>query len=122
MNSLRLRPGFLLGVFGLLTTCAPAFDTTRQPTEEGTLGEEVFKTVCERVDVSENPGDIDFEQARPVCAGQTPASDAGMSIGPKVRAMADRRAPIALAVDRGIPTALHQAADAMLVNLLPLYG
>ncbi|MDP3277297.1 MAG: hypothetical protein Q8Q09_19065 [Deltaproteobacteria bacterium] len=124
------RTGLGLGVLGAVAlvttaTCAPAFDTTRvEGPRAETVGGDVFGVVCERVDVSENPTDIDFSRARPVCAGLTmdPCMSAEGGVGPRVCAMASKRTAIVGALDRVAPMSLHRPLDQLLQQLLPLYG
>jgi hypothetical protein len=106
-------------------TCSPAFDTTRvEAPRAATVGGDVFNVVCERVDVSENPTDIDFSRARPVCAGETmdPCTSGAGGVGPRVCALGVKRAAVVTALDRVVPNTLYQPLDTMLQRLLPLYG
>ncbi|MBL8680279.1 MAG: hypothetical protein JNK05_13975 [Myxococcales bacterium] len=125
MNSLRWIVGGL-ALSAAQMTCTTAFDTTRiESPRAATVGGDVFGVVCERVDVSENPSDLDFSRGRPVCSGQTMdpcAPGANGGVGPRVCALAARRTPIISALDRVVPSSLYQPMDSMLVRLLPLYG
>ncbi len=125
MNSLRwLVSGLALSAAQM--TCTTEFNTTRvEAPRAATVGGDVFGVVCERVDVGENPSDLDFSRARPVCAGQTMdpcAAGANGGVGPRVCALAAKRTPIIAALDRVVPSSLYQPMDSMLVRLLPLYG
>jgi hypothetical protein len=114
-----------LALATVLTACAPAFDTTRvEAPRAETVGGDVFNVVCERVDVGENPTDVDFSRARPVCEGRTmdPCGAPGGGVGPRVCAMASKRAAVVTALDRIVPSSLYAPMDRMLVQLLPLYG
>ncbi|MFO0560750.1 MAG: hypothetical protein U0269_22225 [Polyangiales bacterium] len=106
-------------------TCSPAFDTTRvEAPRAATVGGDVFNVVCERVDVSENPTDIDFSRARPVCAGESmdPCTGGMGGVGPRVCALGAKRSAVVSALDRVVPESLYQPMDGMLQRLLPLYG
>lgn len=126
MRSRSLRWGVSAFVLAAAqATCAPAFDTTRvEAPRADTVGGDVFNVVCERVDVSENPTDIDFSRARPVCAGQTmdPCTSGDGAVGARVCALATKRTAIIGALDRVVPEPLYQPMDTMLQRLLPLYG
>lgn len=112
----------LVGALAGMAMCTPDLDTRRVPPEHvGTVPEEVFRVVCERVDVGESPDDLDFTRARGVCTGTTPAAMA-TGVGPKVRALGVRRGALVSALDRAFPAALYEPTDRLLINLLPLYG
>src|SRR5688500_12821143 len=99
----RRRIGLTVAAVGLLgttTMCAGECSTERVPRDpaDTTVGEEVFRVLCERVDVGESPTDVDFSRGRPVCLG-LPGADATM-VGPKVRALAGRRRAVVAGLDR----------------------
>ena len=48
----------------VLLSCAPEYDTRRVPAPQGTLGEEVFQVMCERVHWGESPRDLGFAAGR----------------------------------------------------------
>jgi hypothetical protein len=124
MKSLRWGASFL-ALATVQTACSPSFDTTRvEAPHASTVGGDVFNVVCERVDTSENPTDVDFSRARPVCEGTSmdPCTSASGGVGPRVCAMAAKRAAVVQALDRVVPSALYAPMDRMLVQLLPLYG
>jgi hypothetical protein len=91
-----------------------------------TVGGDVFEIVCERVDVSENPGDVDFTRARPVCSGASLAACAmpntTTGVGPRVCHLGARRTEIVAALDRMVPPTMYRQMDQYLLNILPLYG
>lgn len=104
-----------------VAACAPEFDTTRRANRAGTLGEEVFGVVCERVHYGETPTDVTFERGRRPCTQGLSATQSA-EVGPKTLALARMRAEIAGALDRAMPEPLETPLDRLLVNLLPLYG
>lgn len=132
MRTGNLRLGALITMVGTLAavttvaTCAHDFDPSRRPPQHaGTVGEEVFRVVCERVHVGESPEDLAFERARGICTGTTPIGDSGAitaNVGPKVRALGARRTSVVAAIDRTIPPDLYAPTDRWLIHLLPLYG
>ncbi|MBI5518165.1 MAG: hypothetical protein HY909_30620 [Deltaproteobacteria bacterium] len=104
-------------------SCAPEFSTARVPVPQGTVGEEVFRVLCERVDVGENPTDVAFERARVPCTrGLTMDQSPPPGVGPKVTALARLRADVVGALDQTFTRELQTPADRLLVQLLPLYG
>ncbi len=125
MSSSARRAVLSLGgvVFGCVASCSPDFSTQRVAIPEGTLGAEVFRIVCERVDVGENPTDLTFALARHACTVGIPQGapdDTG--VGPKVNALGHLRPRIVTALDTAMPLSTHVPLDHLLVNLLPLYG
>lgn len=130
VGSMRRRTWLSFAGVSLTTvaiTCSPDFDTTRRPTMHAdTVGGDVFEIICARVDASENPADVDFTRARPVCAGQTlapcmmPNTNGG--VGPRVCHLGARRTEIVSALDRLVPPSMYRQMDQYLLNILPLYG
>ena len=51
----------------VFVACAPDFDITRKTTPNGTLGQEVFRVLCERVHAGETPTDLTFTRGRAAC-------------------------------------------------------
>lgn len=102
-------------------SCAPEFDARRQANPTGTLGEEVFGVVCERVHYGESPSDVSFARGRRPCTRGLSASESA-PVGPKTIALGRLRSELANALDRAMPEALEAPLDRLLLNLLPLYG
>lgn len=118
--SSSLRPCFLAL---LVTVAAPAgcmapLDTTRVVETRGTLGEEIYRNVCERIASSELPSDVSGASTRELCRGAAPASSAPT---PRLRALATNRARLVAALDAALPVDLHDDLRGFLLQLLPLY-
>jgi len=108
---------------GLFSSCAPEFDTARKVTPTGTLGEEVFRVVCERVHVGESPLDVTFDRGRVPCTrGLSATAPAPTGVGRKTVALGRMRTDIASALDQSMPRVTYTPLDGLLINLLPLYG
>ena len=115
------RPARFFALAATLLSCAPEFDAARRPNAQGTLGQEVFGIVCERVHFGESPSDLSFARGRAPCTrGLGPTETA--PVGPKTVALGRMRTEIAGALDRAMPEALETPLDGLLLNLLPLYG
>ena len=121
----RTRYVFVGGVTvaGLFASCAPDFDTTRSAAPIGTVGNEVFNVMCERLHTGETPRDVTFERGRPPCTqGLSAAAPAPQGVGAKTVALARMRADVVASLDAAMPRDTYTPLDRLLVNLLPLYG
>lgn len=75
LRSLRSRSGrvpvlpslFVGGVALALAACAPEFDTSRSETARGTLGQEVYTVLCDRIGAGELREDLTGASFRGVC-------------------------------------------------------
>lgn len=103
-------------------SCAQEFDTQRVPLPIGTVGEEVFRIMCERMNFEENPSDISFANARRACTQGLGETDSVVGVRPRVTAVARMRTAVVASLDQSIPRALYTPMDALLINLLPMYG
>lgn len=114
---------FMVGAAGaLFSACAPSFDTTRQTPRRGTLGEELYRVVCERMHYGESPRDVTFVDGRHACTVGLDPSETASGVGPRTAALARRRSGLVGALDQSMPQPLHDPLDAYLLQLLPLYG
>lgn len=120
-TSRRPRPLRAAIALAAVASCSPEFDTTRRANRIGTLGEEVFGVVCERVHFGESPTDVTFARGRRPCTRGLGATESA-EVGPKTLALGRMRTEIANALDRAMPEALETPLDRLLINLLPLYG
>ena len=57
----------ILGTFALAAACAPQFDTTRSPPPRGTIGQELFGLVCDRVGAQALPEDLTGASFHALC-------------------------------------------------------
>ncbi len=116
-------PGGAVIVAGLFASCAPDFDTTRAAAPIGTVGNEVFNVMCERLHTGESPTDVTYERGRGPCTqGLSATATAPRGVGPKTVALARMRRDVVASLDAAMPRATYTPLDRLLVNLLPLYG
>jgi len=107
--------------------CAPDFEklsVTRGA--RGSLGEEVYKTVCRRVAGTEVPSDLDGRDSATLCLGAAEDVAAELearraTLSPRLVSLAERRARIAAAVDAMLPGSLAGDLDDLLRQLIPFY-
>lgn len=115
-------PRALAALSAALLACAPEYDTRRVAAPRGTLGEEVFQVVCERVHWGESPRDLGFTAGRRPCTRGLGATESAPGVGPRATALARMRADLVGGLDQSMPRALYAPLDRLLVDLLPLYG
>ncbi len=118
----RRRDGVALGLSVLLSCSAHPFDTTRADPPQGTLGEEVFRIVCERVHYGETRSDVTFERGRVPCVRGLGPNESAPGVGPKTNFLGRVRRELSSSLDLAMPDALHRPLDRLLVDLLPFYG
>lgn len=116
------RKPLLAALCTVLLACAPEYDTRRVPAPQGTLGEEIFQIMCERVHWGESPRDLGFAAGRRPCTRGLGATESAPGVGPRATALARMRADLVSGLDQSMPRALHNPLDRLLVDLLPLYG
>jgi|GEM_PF-1243887 len=112
----------LAALAAALAACAPEYDTTRVPAPQGTLGEEVFQVMCERVHWGESPRDLGFAVGRQPCTRGLRATESVPGVGPRATALARMRPELVAGLDQAMPRTLHTPLDRLLLDLLPLYG
>ncbi len=102
----------------LLFSCSEPLDLDRGVPERGTLGEEIYQAMCERVASTDLPADVSGGQTRELCAG-----NAGPDAAPtaRLRALAEQRARLVGALDTVLPEDLYDDLDHFMLQLLPLY-
>ncbi len=123
MATRNILPRRALGALAVaLLSCAPEYDTRRVPAPQGTLGEEVFQVICERVHWGESPRDLAFAAGRRPCTRGLGASESAPGVGPRATALARMRSELVSGIDQSMPRALYTPLDRLLVDLLPLYG
>jgi hypothetical protein len=98
--------------------CTKPLDTTRHDAPRGTLGEEMYRVLCERMASEEHPADVTGSQSRALCHGEA-AADA--STTPRLRALAERREKLIRAFDQVLPASLEDDLEGALLDMLPLY-
>jgi hypothetical protein len=107
--------------------CTPDFEKlTDQRSPRGTLGEEVYKTLCRRVAGTELPADIEGRQSEVLCLGQATEVDDELverraELPARLVALADRRAQLVRAVDDLLPDELGDELELLMRELLPFY-
>jgi hypothetical protein len=107
--------------------CSSDFEKLELPrSTRGTLGEEVYKTLCRRVAGTELPHDLDGRESRDVCLGAADTVAAqldarGAELPTRIVALASRRARLVGAVDTLMPGTLASDLDEVLRSLLPYY-
>lgn len=112
----------LAALSATLLSCAPEYDTRRAPAPQGTLGEEVFQVMCERVHWGETPRDLGFTNGRRPCTRGLGPTETAAGVGPRATALARMRPDLVASLDQSMPRPLYDPLDRLLVDLLPLYG
>ncbi len=122
MATWKPLPRALAALSVTLIACAPEFDTHRIPAAQGTLGEEVFQVMCERIHWGESPRDLGFALGRQPCTRGLGATESVPGVGPRATALARMRADLVASIDQSMPRPLYTPLDGLLIDLLPLYG
>jgi hypothetical protein len=117
-----LRVPALAALTAALAACAPEYDTRRVPAPQGTLGEEVFQVMCERVHWGESPRDLGFAAGRGPCTRGLGPTEPAPGVGPRAIALARMRGELVAGLDQSMPRALYTPLDRLLIDMLPLYG
>ena len=117
LGSLSLWAGALLTAL-LLGSCTTPFDSTRVVPVRGSLGEEIYRVVCQRMASSELPNDVSGIETRELCAGRTGPESAPT---PRLAALAARRDRLVRALDRTLPADLEDDLDSFMLKLVPFY-
>lgn len=112
----------LVTLAAALVACTPEYDTRRVPAPQGTLGEEVFQVMCERVHWGESPRDLGFTAGRRPCTRGLGPTETASGVGPRATALARMRSDLVAGLDQSMPRPLYTPLDRLLVDLLPLYG
>lgn len=105
-------------LFVFTSSCDHSFDTERQVTSRGSLGEEVYRVFCQRLAASELPDDVSGVQSRALCAGEAAPETAPT---PRLRALAENRARAVAALDQVMPEPLEDDLDRFMLELVPFY-
>jgi hypothetical protein len=107
--------------------CSSEFEKLDLPrSARGSLGEEVYKTLCRRVAGTELPTDLDGRDSRDVCLGSADTVAAeldvrGAELPARIVALASRRARLVDAVDALMPGTLASDLEEVLRSLIPFY-
>ena len=107
-----------LCLLACLLGCVEELDTTRVESARGTLGEEIYEVVCQRIASEESPEDVSGRQSRAVCAGEAGPEAATT---PRLRALAENRDRLVPALDRVMPEELEDDVGDFMLSLLPFY-
>jgi len=119
MNPMGHRAYLLaLSTFVFVSACAHEFDTTRVAPARGTLGEEIYKVLCERIASEENPADTDGSESHAVCNGLAGPEAA---LTPRLVALAENRDRLVAALDTVLPEDMEDDLQNFMVQLLPFY-
>ncbi|MFW6023468.1 MAG: hypothetical protein ACOC9O_01870, partial [Myxococcota bacterium] len=125
---LRTSWGRVAGLAALgvaAASCATDIDTERVAPARGTIGEEVYKVVCQRFAADAYPNDVSGSMSRDLCEGRVgpeaaPASDETEAHA-RLVALAENRARLVAAIDQVIPEDLGSPMNRLLVDMIPLY-
>ena len=101
-----------------LLGCAEELDTTRVESARGTLGEEIYEVVCQRIASEESPEDVSGRRSRALCEGEAGPEAATT---PRLRALAENRERLVTALDRVMPEELEDDVGDFMLSLLPFY-
>ncbi len=118
---------FCLGVMVVGSACSPGLDKLKdERSTRGSLGQEVYKTLCRRVAGTEMPTDFDGRQSEALCLGDGDTSASALArqrekLPPRLVALAERRAQIVKAIDLTLPGDLGEELENLMRELLPFY-
>ncbi len=108
--------------------CAPELEKFEEVrSERGTLGREVYKTMCRRVAGTALPEDIDGRDSEALCLGDDADAAAALNatrakLPARLVALAERRERIVKAIDIALPTeAIGEELENLMRTLLPFY-
>ncbi|MEY4511131.1 MAG: hypothetical protein RLZZ450_3253 [Pseudomonadota bacterium] len=108
----------------------------QQRSARGTIGEEVYKSLCRRVAGTEMPLDVSGRRSQQICLGDASGVANALAVAQgappgegeipsalpsRVVALAERRAPIAQAVDDMMPGEFSDELEHLFRRLLPFY-
>jgi hypothetical protein len=125
-----IAPRLALGlgsVFLFASACSPELEKLKQErSERGSLGQEVYKTVCRRVAGTELPGDVDGRESDDLCLGDAEAAQQALDDGDdelpaRLLALAKRRDQIVEAIDTLLPDEVGGELELLMRELLPFY-
>lgn len=115
-----------LSVLGV-AACTPKFEKLEvERSARGTLGEEVYKSLCRRVAGTEMPSDIDGRESEVLCLHSADEANQELAqrrtqLPPRLVALAERRAQVIRAVDDVLPAGLGDELELLMRRLLPFY-
>lgn len=101
----------------LVTAACVELDTTWQG-QTLSLGEEIYRIVCERMASEEIPNDLSGRRTREVCAG---AAGAELVTTPRMHALVSQRARLVTALNQVVPDTLQSRLRSFLARVVPLY-
>lgn len=123
--ALGLGSGVLFVSGLVLPGCAAELEKLdRDRSERGSLGQEVYKTVCRRVAGTEMPGDVDGRNSDELCLGDDETAEEALGdeeLPARLVALAKRRGRIVEAVDTLLPDDLGNELELLMRELLPFY-
>lgn len=111
----------------LAVGCAPEFEKLEQRrSPRGTLGEEVYKTLCRRVAGTEMPNDVEGRESEAICLGDAGAVAEALderreALPKRVAVLAERREQFVRAVDAMLPEDTGDELELLMRELLPFY-
>ncbi len=111
----------------LFVGCSPEFEKLEQQrSARGTLGEEVYKSLCRRVAGTEMPDDLEGRGSEVICLGDEKAvadelEERRADLPKRVVTLAERRAQFVRAVDDMLPDPLGDELELLMRELLPFY-
>jgi hypothetical protein len=111
----------------VLVSCAPELEKLDDVrSARGSLGEEVYKTLCRRVAGTAMPDDLDGRRSEALCLGNAAQAEGALDEGrdqlpARLVALAERRARLVAAVDAMLPGDLGDELEDLTRQLLPFY-
>lgn len=118
---------FCLGLSVLAGACAPELEKLKdERSARGSLGQEVYKTLCRRLAGTELPEDLDGRETEDLCLGDSSTAgkalkDMREALPPRLLALAERRERIVNAIDATLPDELGDELENLMRELLPFY-
>jgi len=118
---------FCLGLSVFAAACAPELEKLKdERSTRGSLGQEVYKTLCRRLAGTELVDDLDGRETEDLCLGDKSTAERAFEdmrdeLPPRLLALAERRERIVNAIDATLPDELGDELENLMRELLPFY-
>ncbi|MEZ4287139.1 MAG: hypothetical protein R3A47_03130 [Polyangiales bacterium] len=114
----EFKPLLLVLLVVIASGCGESLDVTRVLGFRGTLGEEMYKVVCNRMAAEAHPDDKTGAQSKDVCEGK---AEPDPNDAPRYVALTKNRDRLVKAFDDTFPESLETDLNKLLIKIVPLY-